>query len=50
MLCKIQKGKTVLAQRMKDEKRRGWMMTSDMRQFTLTGSSISTWMCGISDL
>ena len=50
MLCKIQKGTTVLAQRMRDEKRRGWMMTSDMGQFTLTGSSISTWMCGISDL
>ena len=50
MLCKIQKGKTVLAQRMRDEKRRGWMMTSDMGQFTLTSSIISTWMCGIPDL
>ena len=50
MLCKIQQGKTVLAQRMRDEKRRGWMMTSDMGQFTLTGSSITSWICGISDI
>ena len=50
MLCKIQQGKTVLAQRMRDEKRRGWMMTSDMGQFTLTVSSITKWSCRISDI
>ena len=50
MLYKIQQGKTVLAQRMRDEKRRGWMMTSDMGHFTLTESSITTWICGISDI
>ena len=50
MICRIREGKTVLAQRMRDDKRRGWMMTSDMGQFTLTGSLTTGWMCGIPEV
>ena len=50
MLCKIQEGRTVLTQRMRNAKRKGWMMASDMGQFTLTGSLTTTWMCGISEV
>ena len=33
---------------MRDDQRRGWMMTSDVGQFTLTGPLITKLMCGIS--
>ena len=50
MICRIREGKTVLDQRMRDDKCRGWMMTSDMGQFTLTGSLTTGWMCGIAEV
>ena len=48
--CNLQEGKTVVAQRMRDDEKRGWMMTSDMGQFTLTGPLRARWMCGIPDV
>ena len=48
--CNLQEGKTVIAQRMRDNQRRGWMMTSDAGQFTLTGPLSTKLMCGIPDI
>ena len=46
----LQEGKTTVAQRMRDDEKRGWMMTSDMGQFTSTGLLRARWMCGIPDV
>ena len=48
--CNLQEGKTVVAQRMRDDEKRGWMMTSDMGQFTLAGPLRARWICGIPDV
>ena len=48
--CNLQEGKTVVAQMMRDDLKNGWMMTSEIGQFTQTEPLIAKWMCGIPDI